>query len=126
MIGTLRLAVKSCWRTHRRGASPDDTFLHCGARARPCVRGQRGRRGHPSLYTFVSTAMRFLVERGCALSTSKSTPSISTSHFWRKKISEPPKVIAPVHYAGVGCEMDAVDDGGEPASVRVIEDTAQA
>ena len=40
-------------------------------------------------------------------------------------ISEKTRVIVPVHYAGVGCEMDAILDIGRRRGVAVVEDTAQ-
>ena len=36
------------------------------------------------------------------------------------------KAIIPVHYAGVGCEMDAIIDHADAADLAVIEDNARA
>ena len=35
------------------------------------------------------------------------------------------KAISPVHYAGVGCEMDAICDIARRNNLRVVEDAAQ-
>ena len=40
-------------------------------------------------------------------------------------ITEKTKAIVPVHYAGVGCEMDTIMDIAERHGLKVIEDAAQ-
>lgn len=42
-----------------------------------------------------------------------------------KAINPRTKVIMPVHYAGVGCEMDAIMDLAEKHKIWVVEDAAQ-
>lgn len=41
-------------------------------------------------------------------------------------ITERTRVIAPVHYAGVACEMDAIMDIAHRHNLKVVEDAAQA
>jgi len=41
-------------------------------------------------------------------------------------VSERTRVIIPVHYGGVGCQMDAVMDCARRRGIRVVEDAAQA
>ena len=43
----------------------------------------------------------------------------------RNKITEKTKAIVPVHYAGVGCEMDVIMDVASRYKLYVIEDAAQ-
>ena len=40
-------------------------------------------------------------------------------------ITERTKVIAPVHYAGVACEMDTIMNIAEQHALKVVEDAAQ-
>jgi dTDP-4-amino-4,6-dideoxygalactose transaminase len=42
-----------------------------------------------------------------------------------KAITHHTKVIMPVHYAGVGCEMDKIMALAEPRNILVVEDAAQ-
>ena len=35
------------------------------------------------------------------------------------------KAVVPVHYAGVGCEMDTIEEIAKSAGIRVVEDAAQ-
>jgi dTDP-4-amino-4,6-dideoxygalactose transaminase len=41
-----------------------------------------------------------------------------------KLITPRTKAIVPVHYAGVACEMDAINGMAEPRGIRVVEDNA--
>lgn len=43
----------------------------------------------------------------------------------KRKITEKTKVIVPVHYAGVGCEMDAIMEIADEHDLYVVEDAAQ-
>ena len=40
-------------------------------------------------------------------------------------ITERTRAIAPVHYAGVGCEMDTIMDIARRHNLMVVEDAAQ-
>src|SRR3989338_1393487 len=44
----------------------------------------------------------------------------------RRKINRKTKVIMPVHYSGLACDMDAILKTAEKYSLRVIEDAAHA
>lgn len=77
-------------------------------------------------YTFVSTANAFVL-RGATAVFVDIRPD--TMNLDEKKIedaiTERTRVIAPVHYAGVGCEMDTIMDIAGRHQLMVIEDAAQ-
>ena len=78
-------------------------------------------------YTFCSTADAF-VQRGARLVFVDIRPD--TLNIDETKIEEAvtgrTRVIAPVHYAGVVCEMDAIMDIAKKHGLLVVEDAAQA
>lgn len=77
-------------------------------------------------YTFVSTANAFVL-RGAKIVFVDVRPD--TMNIDEKKIepaiTEKTKAIVPVHYAGVGCEMDTIMDIAGKYGLKVIEDAAQ-
>ena len=77
-------------------------------------------------YTFVSTADAFVL-RGATPVFVDIRPD--TMNIDEKKIeaaiTERTKAIAPVHYAGVGCEMDTIMEIANRHHLMVIEDAAQ-
>ncbi len=77
-------------------------------------------------YTFVSTADAFVL-RGAKVKFVDIRPD--TMNMDENKIedavTEKTKAIIPVHYAGVGCEMDAIMEVAKKHSLLVIEDAAQ-
>ncbi|WPL17707.1 UDP-4-amino-4-deoxy-L-arabinose--oxoglutarate aminotransferase [Thiorhodovibrio winogradskyi] len=77
-------------------------------------------------YTFVSTANAFVL-RGAVpvfVDIRPDTLNIDESLI-EAAITEKTKVIVPVHYAGVGCEMDVIMEIAERHGLLVIEDAAQ-
>lgn len=77
-------------------------------------------------YTFVSTANAFVL-RGAKIKfvdIRKDTMNIDESLI-EDAITKRTKVIVPVHYAGVGCEMDTILDIARRNHLYVIEDAAQ-
>ena len=78
-------------------------------------------------YTFVSTANAFVL-RGARIVFVDIRPD--TMNIDEKKIeaaiTDKTKVIVPVHYAGVACEMDTIMDIAARHNLRVVEDAAQA
>ena len=78
-------------------------------------------------YTFCSTADAF-VQRGATLVFVDIRPD--TMNIDEKKIeaaiTDKTKVIVPVHYAGVACEMDTIMDIAHCHNLKVVEDAAQA
>jgi dTDP-4-amino-4,6-dideoxygalactose transaminase len=78
-------------------------------------------------YTFVSTANAFVL-RGAKIvfvDIRPDTMNIDETKI-EAAITKKTKVIVPVHYAGVGCEMDAIMDIALKFNLFVVEDAAQA
>lgn len=78
-------------------------------------------------YTFCSTADAF-VQRGAKIVFVDIRPD--TMNIDEKKIeaaiTDKTKVIVPVHYAGVACEMDTIKEIARRHNLKVVEDAAQA
>ena len=77
-------------------------------------------------FTFVSTANAFVL-RGAKLVFVDIRPDTQNidEKLIEDAITDKTKVIAPVHYAGVGCEMDAIMDIAKRHNLLVVEDAAQ-
>lgn len=78
-------------------------------------------------YTFVSTANAFVL-RGATpvfIDIREDTLNLDESLI-EAAITERTRAIVPVHYAGVGCEMDTINDIARRHGILVIEDAAQA
>lgn len=78
-------------------------------------------------YTFVSTALAF-VRQGAIIRFADSeadTPNIDVSKI-EALITPRTKVIVPVHYAGMACDMDVIMDIAIRHNLLVVEDAAQA
>ena len=77
-------------------------------------------------YTFVSTANAFVL-RGATpvfVDIRPDTLNIDETKI-EAAVTERTKAIVPVHYAGVGCEMDTIMDIARRHNLLVIEDAAQ-
>lgn len=77
-------------------------------------------------YTFVSTANAFVL-RGASIvfvDIRPDTMNIDESKI-EAAITEKTRVIVPVHYAGVGCDMDVIMALAEKYHLHVVEDAAQ-
>jgi len=78
-------------------------------------------------YTFVSSALAF-VRQGARIifaDSCKDNPNIDPDKI-EALITPKTKVIVPVHYAGVACDMDKIMDIANRHSILVVEDAAQA
>ena len=78
-------------------------------------------------YTFVSSALAF-VRQGAKIvfaDSMKRNPNIDVD-LLESLISPRTKVIVPVHYAGVACDMDHIMEIAEKHHLLVVEDAAQA
>ena len=77
-------------------------------------------------FTFVSTANAFVL-RGAKIVFVDIRPDTMNidETLIEAAITEKTKAIVPVHYAGVGCEMDAIMDIARRHKLLVIEDAAQ-
>jgi dTDP-4-amino-4,6-dideoxygalactose transaminase len=78
-------------------------------------------------YTFVSTALAFLREGAKVVfaDSMKRNPNLDAEAI-EALITPRTKVIVPVHYAGVACDMDAIMAIAEKHNLLVVEDAAQA
>lgn len=78
-------------------------------------------------YTFVSTALAFLREGATVVfaDSMDSNPNLDAEKL-ESLITPNTKVIAPVHYAGVACDMDVIMAIAKKHNLIVVEDAAQA
>lgn len=78
-------------------------------------------------YTFVSTALAFVREgaRIIFADSMADNPNIDADLI-ENLVTEKTKVIVPVHYAGVACDMDKIMDIANRHGLIVVEDAAQA
>jgi len=78
-------------------------------------------------YTFVSSALAF-VRAGAKIvfaDSQNNNPNID-ANLVESLITPKTKVIVPVHYAGVACDMDKIMDIASRHNILVVEDAAQA
>ena len=78
-------------------------------------------------YTFVSSALAF-VRQGARIifaDSCENNPNIDADKI-EALITDKTKVIVPVHYAGVSCNMDKIMDIANRHNLFVVEDAAQA
>lgn len=78
-------------------------------------------------YTFVSTAVAFIREGAKVVFVDSccANPNIDVEKI-EEKITDRTRVIVPVHYAGVACDMDGIMALAEKYQLIVVEDAAQA
>ena len=78
-------------------------------------------------YTFVSTALAFLREGAKVIfaDSMDGNPNLDAEKL-ESLITPRTRVIAPVHYAGVACDMDAIMEVANKHILLVVEDAAQA
>jgi len=78
-------------------------------------------------YTFCSTADAFVM-RGAKIVFVDIRPDTMNidETLIEDAITDRTKAIVPVHYAGVGCEMDTIMDIAQRHNLHVVEDAAQA
>jgi len=78
-------------------------------------------------YTFVSTANAFVLRGAVPVFVDIRADTLNIDEtLIEAAITERTRAIVPVHYAGVGCEMDAIMDIARRHKLLVIEDAAQA
>jgi dTDP-4-amino-4,6-dideoxygalactose transaminase len=77
-------------------------------------------------YTFVSTANAFVLRGGVPVFVDIRPDTLNLDEtLIEAAITPSTKAIVPVHYAGVGCEMDTIMDIARRHNLIVIEDAAQ-
>ena len=78
-------------------------------------------------YTFVSTANAFVLRGAVPVFVDIRPDTLNLDEtLIEQAISKKTKAIVPVHYAGVGCEMDTILEIAKKYNLLVIEDAAQA
>jgi len=76
-------------------------------------------------YTFVSTINAFVLRGAKPVFCDVREDTLNLDEkLLAEKIGPRTKAIVPVHYAGVGCEMDAILALAEPKGIAVVEDNA--
>jgi len=78
-------------------------------------------------FTFVSTANAFVLRGAkiCFVDINERTLNLDESLI-EAQITEKTKVIVPVHYAGIACNMDSITKIATKHNLLVVEDAAQA
>lgn len=77
-------------------------------------------------FTFPSTANAFLLRGAKVVFTDIRPDTMNMDEtLIEAAVTERTKAIVPVHYAGVGCEMDTIMDIAERHGLKVVEDAAQ-
>ena len=77
-------------------------------------------------YTFVSTANAFVLRGGIPVFVDIREDTLNIDErLIEPAITSRTRAIVPVHYAGVGCEMDTIMDIARRHELKVIEDAAQ-
>ena len=77
-------------------------------------------------YTFVSTANAFVLRGGVPVFVDSRPDTMNMDErLIEQAITPRTRAIAPVHYAGVACEMDTILDLAKANNLAVVEDAAQ-
>jgi dTDP-4-amino-4,6-dideoxygalactose transaminase len=77
-------------------------------------------------YTFVSTANAFVLRGGIPVFVDIREDTLNLNeHLIDAAITPRTRAIAPVHYAGVSCEMDTIISIAKRNNLKVVEDAAQ-
>ena len=77
-------------------------------------------------YTFVSTADAFVLRGAKAVFVDIRPDTMNIDeNLIEAAITDKTKAIAPVHYAGVSCDMDKIMDVEKRHNLKVVEDAAQ-
>jgi dTDP-4-amino-4,6-dideoxygalactose transaminase len=78
-------------------------------------------------YTFSSTANAFVLRGAIPVFVDIRSDTLNLDEtLLEQALSERTKVVVPVHYAGVACEMDAILTFAKKHGLLVVEDAAQA
>ena len=78
-------------------------------------------------YTFVSTANAFVLRGAKPVFVDIRPDTLNIDEkLIESAITPKTKAIAPVHYAGIGCEMDTITEIARKHNLLVVEDAAQA
>nr|MBN1228453.1 dTDP-4-amino-4,6-dideoxygalactose transaminase [Anaerolineae bacterium] len=76
-------------------------------------------------FTFVSTVNAFVLRGACPVFVDIRPDTLNLDETQLESlITDHTRVVVPVHYAGVGCEMGAITDTAHGHGITVIEDNA--
>ena len=76
-------------------------------------------------FTFVSTANAFALRGAVPIFADVRPDTLNLDESQLPGLfSERTRAVVPVHYAGVGCEMDAIRAACEPRGIAIVEDNA--
>jgi len=76
-------------------------------------------------FTFVSTVNAFVLRRAKPVFIDIRPDTLNTDEMQLEKLITPrTKAIIPVHYAGVGCDMDAICEIASQHGIPIVEDNA--
>ena len=76
-------------------------------------------------FTFVSTVNAFVLRGACPVFVDIRPDTLNMDESQVERLLTPrTKAIVPVHYAGVGCEMDVIMDVASRHGIAVVEDNA--
>ena len=77
-------------------------------------------------YTFVSTANAFVLRKAKIVFVDIRPDTLNIDEkLIEDAVTDKTRAIVPVHYAGVGCEMDTIMNIAKKHNLKVIEDAAQ-
>lgn len=77
-------------------------------------------------YTFVSTANAFVLRKAKIVFVDIRPDTLNIDEkLIEDAVTDKTRAIVPVHYAGVGCEMDTIINIAKKYNLKVIEDAAQ-
>jgi dTDP-4-amino-4,6-dideoxygalactose transaminase len=77
-------------------------------------------------YTFVSTANAFVIRGAVPVFVDIRPDTLNLDEkLLESAITAKTKAIVPVHYAGVSCDMDVINDIAKKYGIAVVEDAAQ-
>ena len=77
--------------------------------------------------TFIATAQAVLAAGGCPVLCDVRADTLNLDpHALRQVLSPRTRAVIPVHYRGVPCDLEAIQEVSRPLGVRVIEDAAHA
>ena len=77
-------------------------------------------------YTFVSTANAFVLRGGVPVFVDIREDTLNLDEgLVEEAVTPRTRVIVPVHYAGVACEMESIMDIAKRKNLKVVEDAAQ-
>jgi dTDP-4-amino-4,6-dideoxygalactose transaminase len=76
-------------------------------------------------FTFVSTANAFVLRGATPIFVDIRPDTLNIDErLLEEKVTARTRAIVPVHYAGVGCDMDAIEAVARPRGIAVVEDNA--